>query len=81
MFKRSPQAPLFIQNNQARMSEDIEELRKRKSLPKFGWDEIVKHNTSESLWLVINDKIYDVTEFMEEVRSGLTLVWRVFDGV
>ena len=49
------------------MSEDIEDLRQRKSLPKYSWEEVAKHKTAESLWLVIHDKVYDITEFMEEV--------------
>ena len=52
------------------MSEDVEELRKRKTLPKYSWEEVAKHNTSESLWLVVHDKVYDITEFMEEVSLG-----------
>ena len=36
-------------------------------LPKYSWEEIAEHNTAQSLWVVIDDKIYDVTRFMEEV--------------
>jgi len=31
------------------------------------------HNTRDDLWLLINGKVYDVTKFMDEVRSA-TLV-------
>lgn len=36
-------------------------------LPVFTMEEVAKHNTAESLWLVVHDKVYDVTSFMEEV--------------
>ena len=37
-------------------------------LPKYSWEEVAKHNSAESLWIVVQDKVYDVTKFMEEVR-------------
>ena len=36
-------------------------------LPKYSWEEIAKHNSAQSLWIVVDDKVYDVTRFMEEV--------------
>ncbi len=56
------------------MSEDIGAEQKKKSLPKYSWDEIAKHKTAESLWLVVHNKVYDITEFMEEVRD-CSFVW------
>lgn len=29
--------------------------------------EVSKHNTNKSVWLVIHNSIYDVTEFLNEV--------------
>ena len=37
------------------------------SLPSFTLEEIKKHNTAESLWLVIEGKVYDVTSFRKDV--------------
>lgn len=48
----------------------------KKKLPTFTWEEVAKHNTGESLWLVVHDKVYDVTSFMDEV-SGRVLEWRL----
>ncbi len=31
------------------------------------WEEVAKHKTAESLWIVVDNKVYDVTGFMEEV--------------
>ena len=47
----------------AEMSEGAEQ----NELSKYTWEEVAKHRTSESLWIVIHDKVYDVTKFMEEV--------------
>lgn len=32
-------------------------------------DEIRVHNMSNDTWLIIHDKIYDITSFLEEVRN------------
>uniref|UniRef100_A0AC34PYF6 Cytochrome b5 heme-binding domain-containing protein n=1 Tax=Panagrolaimus sp. JU765 TaxID=591449 RepID=A0AC34PYF6_9BILA len=41
-----------------------------KELQVFTRDEIAKHNSEESLWIVINNKIYDVTKFLNEHPGG-----------
>ena len=43
-------------------SEDGETL-----LKKYSWEEIKSHQSPESLWVVVHDKVYDVTKFMDEV--------------
>ena len=40
------------------------------SLRVYTWDEINQHNTAESLWVVIEGQVYDVTQFQEEVSVG-----------
>ena len=37
-------------------------------LKKYSWEEVKQHSTSESAWVVLHDKVYDVTEFLDEVR-------------
>lgn len=32
-------------------------------------EEIQAHNLSKDTWLIIHDKVYDITSFMEEVRA------------
>lgn len=32
-------------------------------------DEISKHNTRNDLWVIIHNKVYNVTEFIQEVRG------------
>lgn len=31
-------------------------------------EEIRVHNMSNDVWIIINDKVYDITSFLEEVR-------------
>lgn len=33
----------------------------------FSMEEVKTHDKSKSTWLVIHDKVYDVTKFLEEV--------------
>lgn len=47
---------------------------KMSSTKTFSLKEVKEHNDSKSTWLVIYDKIYDVTKFLEEVS-----VWRSHD--
>mmetsp|Transcript_133014 Transcript_133014/g.187950 ORF Transcript_133014/g.187950 Transcript_133014/m.187950 type:complete len:82 (+) Transcript_133014:27-272(+) len=36
----------------------------------YSMEEIAKHNTPEDLWLVIEGKVYDVTDFADEHPGG-----------
>jgi len=40
------------------------------SATEHGWDEIKKHKTKDSCWVVIDGKIYDVTKFLKEHPGG-----------
>lgn len=33
-------------------------------------DEVAKHNTATSLWIIYNDKVLDLTEFLNEHPGG-----------
>lgn len=37
---------------------------------KFDLREVSEHNTAESCWVVINDTVYDVTEFLPQHPGG-----------
>jgi hypothetical protein len=39
-------------------------------LPGYGWDEIRRHASSESTWLVIDGDVYDVTGWLEQHPGG-----------
>lgn len=36
----------------------------------FSLEEISKHNSNESTWIVINNEVYDVTKFMKVHPGG-----------
>lgn len=38
---------------------------------KYTYAQVKEHNTEEDIWMVINEKVYDVTKFLKEVRSRL----------
>ena len=39
-------------------------------LPSYGWDDISRHSTADSLWIVIDGEVYDVTPFLREHPGG-----------
>ena len=40
------------------------------SQKKYSWEEIRKHSSDKSAWIVIKGKVYDVTEYMAEHPGG-----------
>ena len=36
--------------------------------------EVAKHNSRESCWLVIQEQVYDVTDFLEEHPGGPNII-------
>jgi cytochrome b involved in lipid metabolism len=49
-------------------------LSKMSTLPLYTKEEIFKHKTRDSLWLLIKGEVYDVTKFMEEHPGGEDLL-------
>jgi cytochrome b involved in lipid metabolism len=43
----------------------------RKQERQFTWEEIKGHNTHESCWLVVRNKVYDVTKFLHMHPAGM----------
>lgn len=37
-------------------------------------EEIAKHNTEEDCWLIIRDKVYDVSSYLEDHPGGVEIV-------
>lgn len=40
----------------------------------FQADEVAKHNSKDSLWLIVDGGVYDVTEFQEEHPGGARIL-------
>ena len=38
-----------------------------KAVTYYTFEEIQKHNHSKSTWLILHNKVYDLTKFLEEV--------------
>jgi len=41
---------------------------------RFKWGEIQKHNKEEDCWVVLNDKVYDVTKFLPSHPGGRDVI-------
>jgi cytochrome b involved in lipid metabolism len=42
----------------------------------YTWKEIVKHKEKESCWVVINNKVYDVTTLLETHTGGYKAIFK-----
>ncbi|XP_019629802.1 PREDICTED: cytochrome b5-like isoform X2 [Branchiostoma belcheri] len=47
-----------------------EQKKEQPDLKQFSQEEVDKHTTGTSAWIVIHDKVYDVTKFLEEHPGG-----------
>jgi len=39
-------------------------------------EEVVKHRSTSSCWIVVDDKVYDVTSYMNEHPGGAAVLLR-----
>lgn len=51
-------------------SDDIEAGQKRPDLPVFRADEVSKHDTTDSFWVIYKHGVYDVTKFLPSHPGG-----------
>jgi len=40
----------------------------------YAWEEVAEHDAEESMWVVANDKVYDVTKFWMRHPGGSYLI-------
>jgi L-lactate dehydrogenase (cytochrome) len=38
--------------------------------------EVAKHNTRESCWVIVQGRVYDVTDFLEDHPAGPSIILR-----
>lgn len=55
-------------SNEVKESETNNEVKETVKI--FSLSEIAEHNKSDSCWMVIHDKVYDVTKFLDEHPGG-----------
>ena len=55
--------------------------RETQLLRKYTWEEIAKHDKDEDCWIVINNKVYDITPFLNEHPGGPVIILEQSGGV
>lgn len=40
----------------------------------YSLQDVQKHDSNKSLWLVIHNRVYDITKFLDEVRKCLNVI-------
>ena len=68
--------------NKGPENEIFEEMRSKHGIgphdfPVYRADEVRKHMKADDLWLVINNKVYDVTGYVEDHEGGTAILRRV----
>lgn len=56
-------------------------VKNSKEMKAFSASEVVRHRLKEDLYIVIHDKVYDVTSFIDNHPQVSSLVLTVIDGV
>ncbi|CAD8203759.1 unnamed protein product [Paramecium pentaurelia] len=75
-FKNEPESPKFGQSPKESVSpswiqrKSLSDSNKKNDLKQFTIDEVAKHNTIYSAWIVINSKVYDVTKYLNKHPGG-----------
>jgi len=59
---------------EAAHSKDAKQIREKyligEILPRFSREEVKKHNSEQSCWIILDEKIYDVTPFLDDHPGG-----------
>ena len=56
-------------------SDDVSSSRnKSKNNTFYSWSEVKKHNKKDDCWIVVNDKVYDLTNFKMSHPGGSRII-------
>ncbi|CAD8152664.1 unnamed protein product [Paramecium octaurelia] len=75
-FQKEPESPKFGQSPKESLSpswiqrKQLSDSSKKNDLKQLTIDEVAKHNTINSAWIVINSKVYDVTKYLNKHPGG-----------
>lgn len=61
---------LINTNDRPANTTNVEENGETECVKYYTLEEIRVHNMSSDTWLIIHDKVYDITRFLEEVRNA-----------
>lgn len=62
-------------------AENTEKTEEANDGPKtFSQEEVESHNTKTDIWIIIRDKVYDVTKFLEEVSDFFVCLYIVHNN-
>ncbi|CAD8173246.1 unnamed protein product [Paramecium pentaurelia] len=75
-FQNEIESPKFGQSSKESVSpswiqrKSLSDSNKKNDLKQCTIDEVAKHNTINSAWIVINSKVYDVTKYLNKHPGG-----------
>ncbi len=71
-----PSSSSAVANGNGTTNNTTNNLTQRRTVKLFTQEQVAKHNTLKSVWVVRNGKVYDVTEFVPDHPGGDDLVMR-----
>lgn len=45
-----------------------------KKSPEYTWEEVAKHNKEHDMWVIISDKVYDITKWVDRHPGGVEML-------
>ncbi|CAM9114501.1 unnamed protein product [Discosporangium mesarthrocarpum] len=53
---------------------DVDPSEETVHLGKYTWQEVAKHNSAKSAWIVVDNKVYDITDFAKKHPGGSEVI-------
>lgn len=45
-----------------------------KDVPKYTWQQVAQHNVQSDMWVIINEKVYDITDWVDRHPGGIEML-------